>query len=724
MNSYTQLVDKAVDIFKPRKSAKYTTPVSDTIYSFDIETTSLFCIDGKWQRFNYEISQKDYRNIDKAALCYIWMFGVENTVYYGRELKDFELVLTQISDQELTKVIWVHNLSYEFTFLMNIFYNKYTITDVVAREVKKPIEFKIEELNIIFRCSYMLTNLSLDAAAKEYTDIEKKSGQLDYNVERSPLTKLTDKELEYCEYDILTLDKIIEHYRTEYGHIANIPLTSTGTVRRALRGKLGYWYIKKQQKLVPSEKIYLMLMQAFSGGFTHANVLHSNKVFYEDIESQDIASSYPAVLVMEKYPCKPFIKCNPRQFNDTHLRGQYCFFLRVKMEGLISRFYNHYIQAYKCRFYDKEGKKYDLAYAIKNRKKLGIIFDNGRIQKCDCTIEMIITDIDMDIIQHNYSGKFSIVECYKARKDYLDVNVIKFILELYKNKTSLKGVEEKVSIYKRDKERLNSCFGMAVTNQLKNSCEFDNNVWSHKAFSSEFIQEKLEEMQDSFSTLFFYAVGVWCTAAARRSLMKIVLDESMDKDVIYCDTDSCKFRNREQHQDLFMSYNLDMIERYKNVCERYPELEIKDFMPADKHGVLHPIGFYEFDALYSEFKTLGAKKYCGREEDGELHITVSGVSKKGAVALNDNIENFKKGFKWDYKTSGKKTHYYREVHLVRGNIVDDRQPAFEFMDVDGNNYLCNYGWSIVLMPTTYELGITDIYDEIIKIMNRRDDEVE
>ena len=126
----------------------------------------------------------------------------------------------------------------------------------------------------------------------------------------------------------------------------------------------------------------------------------------------------------------------------------------------------------------------------------------------------------------------------------------------------------------------------------------------------------------------------------------------MDRDTVYCDTDSVKFVNREKHQDIFLTYNNDMIEKYKTISEVYDDISIKDFMPADKNGVLHPLGFFEFDGLYTEFKTLGAKKYCYRE-DGKLHLTVSGVSKKGVSALNDDINNLKKGYVLDYDTSGK-----------------------------------------------------------------------
>ncbi len=715
------------------RSKKVDKPVSDTIYVLDIETTSLFNINGKYQVFDYSKSPDFYRDVDKVVVPYIWMFGVEDSVYYGREWKDFLEVLESISDPDMYKVIWCHNLSYEMVFLQSILDGKYTIDNVVARSIKTPIEFRIKELNIIFRCSYMLTNLSLASAAKEYTTLEKRDGeQYNYNVARSPLTYLSSYELEYCEYDIRVVTAIIRHFLKEYEHLYNIPLTSTGIVRKKLRDTMDVWYIRKQQALVPDAHTYMLLWQAFAGGFTHANVLHSGRLIKDrkgnflEVECEDEASEYPAKMTTERYACEPFRRCDLKQYESKRKRNAYAFLFKVEFRNVKSRYYAHFMQASKCLEYHEWMKK---------DCKAKVVFDNGRIASCDkCT--MILTDVDFEILKKNYKCKVHILEAYKAKKDYLDPRVIKLILTLYKNKTSLKGVEGKESIYKRDKAMLNSLYGMAVTNPLKQSAQFDE-YWSTADFSDEFIESKLQDMKKSYSTLMYFACGCWVTAYARRDLANIIMSShSMDRDVIYCDTDSLFFRNREQHQDIFLTFNNAMIEKYRSVCERYPDdIEMSDFMPADKKGVLHPIGHFEFDKLAKEYITLGAKKYCFRDaESGKLKITVAGVSKKGVSALNDDITKFKKGFVWDYFTSGKSTHFYREKYLytwkekdpdtgeivkkseVRSNLMDD----FTFEDIDGNMYTSHYRYGLVLMPTTYKLGVTDEYESIIKEIHRKE----
>lgn len=724
--------DQETNYYYQPRSKRVDKPISDTIYVLDIETTSLFNIEGKYKVFDYSLPADYYSNIDKVAVPYIWMFGVEDSVYYGREWRDFIKVLEGISSQDSYKVVWCHNLSYEMVFLMNLFDGKYTIENMCARTIKAPIEFRVKELNIIFRCSYMLTNLSLAAAAKEYTSLEKRSGEeFNYQMARSPLTKLSDKELEYCEYDIRVVTAIIRHFLKEYDHIYNIPLTSTGIVRKKLRDTMDVWYIKAQQKLVPDRHIYLMLWQAFSGGFTHANILYSGRLVRNrdgspaEVECQDEASEYPTKMVTEKFPCGKFIRCDHKQYKDVKKRAAYSFLFKVEFRNVKSRFYTHFMQASKCLEYKQW---------LRKENKARVVFDNGRIVSCDkCT--MVLTDVDFEIIKKNYRCEYHILECYKAKKDYLDVRIIKLICQLYSNKTSLKGVEGKEVIYKRDKAMLNSLYGMCVTNPLKQSAEFDAGVWSSAQFSDEFIDKKLADMKKSYSTLMYFACGCWVTAYARRDIANILLDKQMDKDVVYSDTDSIFIRNREQHQDVFLTYNNVMIEKYRSVCEKYPDLQISDFMPADKKGVLHPMGFFEFDKLASEFITLGAKKYCYRDaESGELKITVAGVSKKGVSALKDEIGMFKKGFVWGYKESGKNTHFYRERYLdyyyekdpesgniekksvVKDNLMND----FEFKDVDGNIYKSSYKWALVLMPTTYTLGVTSEYDAVIKDVLRKE----
>ena len=677
MIHYEKLTDVTTATYK-RKGSKYrkTQLYSDTIYTFDIEVSNLFYIDGSWRTFDDTKSKEYYVDVQKLGLPYIWQFGINDTVYYGRDLVDFLKVLKQISDENLCKIIYIHSLAYEFQFLLNIF-KDYTIDSMVCRDVHKPISFLIKELNIEFRCSYMLTNLSLAKASEEFTDV-KKLDTLDYDSKvRTPLTKLSQAELMYCEYDIICLYKIIKHFKEQYeNHVCMIPLTSTGEVRREFKKQVDYFYIRKQQQMTPTSKLYMILWACFSGGYTHSNIINTNTVI-EDVTSMDIASSYPYSLLC-KLPAKPFRRCTRSEFNTN---SNYGYIAYIKLYGVKSRYYTHYMQISKC-------------HNIK-----GLVADNGRVLKCDYT-ETWLTSIDFDLIQKNYAiHHYEIVECYKSYLDYLDERIIKFILRLYNNKTKLKGIPEKEAIYKRDKSMLNSLYGMSVTNKLKQSASYDNG-WCRAELTDEFIKEKLEEMRHSQSTLLYYGVGVWVTALSRKHLMDCVLySHDFDRHVIYCDTDSVKYYGNYDH--IFNEYNKKIYDSYIELCKRFTDLKVSDFMPVDINGKQHPIGFYEFDGHYDKFKTLGAKKYVA-EVDGKLYLTLAGVSKSGVTALKGDINNFQKGLVFDYDTSGKLTHFYNE-----------NQPETDIEDADGHIYHSSYSYGITLAPTTYTLGLTEIYDILV-----------
>ena len=84
-----------------------------------------------------------------------------------------------------------------------------------------------------------------------------------------------------------------------------------------------------------------------------------------------------------------------------------------------------------------------------------------------------------------------------------------------------------------------------------------------------------------------------------------------------------------------------------------------------------------------------------------LEITVAGVPKKGARALK-KLEDFKDNFIFDFKNTGK--------NLL---IYNDEMIDFELEDYQGNKELLKNRYGCVLVPTTYELGKSEEYAELI-----------
>ena len=66
--------------------------------------------------------------------------------------------------------------------------------------------------------------------------------------------------------------------------------------------------------------IIILLIDIFIGGYTHANMLDT-AITIENVGSYDLTSSYPAVMVFEKYPMTKFLKISynyEKYMNDVY----------------------------------------------------------------------------------------------------------------------------------------------------------------------------------------------------------------------------------------------------------------------------------------------------------------------------------------------------------------------------------------------------------------------
>lgn len=261
--------------------------------AFDIETTSF-----------YDKGIVDPDN--KRAIMYIWQFGIDNIVTYGRTWEEFQMFLVELAAElQLTEsrrlVIYVHNLAYEFGFMRKLF----NWDSVFLLEERKPVKCRVGGLE--FRCSLKLSGgRSLAKIGEELVSHEsrKQLGALDYELLRSPETPLTDEEMSYCEYDIRVLLDYIAEKIEQDGNITRIPLTNTGYVRNYCR-KACYSRWRKYRDLMDALTMdadeFSQLRLAFTGGHTHANASYVQKVL-QNVGSYDINSSYPSVMCLNRFP--------------------------------------------------------------------------------------------------------------------------------------------------------------------------------------------------------------------------------------------------------------------------------------------------------------------------------------------------------------------------------------------------------------------------------------
>ena len=125
------------------------------------------------------------------------------------------------------------------------------------------------------------------------------------------------------------------------------------------------------------------------------------------------------------------------------------------------------------------------------------------------------------------------------------------------------------------------------------------------------------------------------------------------------------------------------------------------------------LGIAEFDGIYSEFKTMGSKRYCYRlKKDASLHLTVAGVPKEGIYCLDDDITNFRKGFIFrndlTFRRNYRRANDWQDPHwkLKTEYIFHD---GINEVTIDGCKI--EYGCAIRLTDTEYELDHTIPYDK-------------
>ena len=636
--------------------------------------------------FDIEATSQIY-NGEKCAYMYIWMFGIGETVYYGRTWEQFgEFMQMLINQLELNLynrlIVYVHNLGYEFQFMRKFF----EWENVFSTEERKPIKAVVKQ-GIEFRDSYILSGYSLANVAKNLTKhkIKKLVGDLDYSLIRNSKTVLTKEEMEYCKNDVLiVLYYINEQIELYDNNITKIPLTNTGRVRRFVKNKCYYnnknhnktskgkynRYRELMKELTLTLDEYIMLKRCFMGGFTHASLKYVGETL-EDVTSIDFTSSYPSVMLSEKFPMSKPIKVDLRKenFEDLVNNDDVGLMFDIKIKGLHSKLtYESYLSESKC-------------FSQKNA-----IVNNGRIYQAD-EIITTITDIDYKILKHCYSwDSVEIANCYKFYMQYLPKPIIESVLELYQKKTILKGVKGYEVEYLVSKGMLNSVYGMMVTDIVREIIEY-NEGWNIIKPDDEEIEKQITKYNNSPNRFLYYPWGVWVTAYARRNLWNGILN--IGEDYVYSDTDSIKLLNYEKHIPYIEWYNKNLIEKLKKMCD-FRKIDFKLMKPKTKEGIEQMMGVWDYDAHYTHFKTLGAKRYLVRYDNGELALTVAGLSKKNGIEYMKRVCNndYKKVFEMfndelyiPADETGKNTHTYIDEEMkiqsidYQGNVEDIYIPS-------------------------------------------------
>ena len=677
---YENLNTKALTC-KHKKKPKY---LVYTFATFDIETTTID------------------NGIDTPyGFMYHWQMDVGGYVVTGRrweEWVNFMLKLVEIfkTDETRNFVVYIHNEAFEFQFIRDFLNAYFGGFRVFAAERRKPI-YVTTGNGIQFRCSYKLTNMSLEKAVQNELGVVhcKAAGDLDYRAIRTADAPLDDTEYAYCVSDVICLYELIERRLiNEHDNLESIPMTSTGYVRRDCRNacRKDEDYREEFLKQEMTESVYKLLMEAGRGGNTHANRYMSGRVWH-NVDSFDVASSYPAQMFLRKFPVSkftPYGEIESMTELDSLLLEYACLF-RIIFTGLEIK--------------DNIGMPY-IAISKATASSKHVTLDNGRVlsvinredrENDRGYIAMTLTDVDFQIIKEQYTwDDISISDFHIATYGYLPEALLSQVMAYFKAKTELKdkikeaeerGDQEKVAnlsyLYAKSKNRLNGIFGMCYTNPVHNVISInEDGEWIEDTPE---IADALKKYWKSRNSFLVYAWGVWITAWARRHLEDLFNALGQDK-VIYGDTDSGK------------AVDVD-ISKIDALNAKVMALADKRGAYCDYNGTRYYMGVYEHEnkVPIANFKTLGAKKYVYEDEKG-LHVTISGVSKKLGAKELGSIDNFVPSF--IFKDAGGLTLYY-----------NDAEQGIHQITVDGCTMTT--ASNIGMIDSTYEIGITKEYAELI-----------
>ena len=607
------------------------------------------------------------------AFMYVWQVCIEGNVVFGRrweELQEFmkNVVNAYKLSEDERVVVYVHNLSFEFQFIQDYF----KFTDVFAMASRSILTAKTAHLE--FRCSYKLSNMSLAKFIENTPNTLHYKGvdDLDYATVRTPDTPLTEIEYGYCFNDVKGLYECVMELLKE-DNIATIPLTSTGYVRRDCRKAMNK--NKDNRKMFLRSRLtllqYKLLRECFRGGNTASDRYLTNLIL-KIVGSYDLSSSYPFQMIAREYPLG---KWNYGVIPDIktleEYNSKYCTIARYSFKNIRLREEKPipYIPQSKC-------------LALGNDREIY----NGRILHADfLTISM--TNIDFDIVKEQYEyDEIAVEEFHYSRKGLLPKELRDTIMYYFEKKSELKGDEEHYYEYMKSKNKLNSIYGMTVTNILNTEIEYHDGEYTEKKMNEEEMQEALDKYYKNHRSFLNYSWGVFVTAYARRELEDGLNIAGLD--TIYCDTDSVKFIGN--HDKEFEAYN----ERLNKECE---EKGIRNY--TEVNGKRYYMGIFDKEKGYDEFITLGAKKYAFLQ-NGKLGITVSGLSKKkGAEELE--------------KKGGLRRFQRNEVFYNSGRTIAQYNSA-EIHDITVNGCTFSTASNLAIVDTTYTLGITDTMLDIIQ----------
>lgn len=620
----------------------------------------------------------DYSNDLKNAIgwVYQWCFSYQGKYIIGRTIPQlldcFDKIREFYTNEKQHTICYIHNLSYDLQYIKDFLFERYGNNyKMLAVAPHKFISFSIG--GIEFRCSYKLSNRSLYQWGKDLNVKHKKIILKEgYDKIRYPESPLNKNDWKYQIRDVFCMNECIEKEMEIEGdkHISQIPLTSTGYVRREGRKTFKNDFSNNRKKFLETRldhMQYVICRRAFMGGLTHANRhIVEKTVTGRNVKHRDFVSHYPSQQrCSREFPISKFEYGGENlSFKDLDYleeKGDLCYICKVTFKNIFLKNKNEtlpYISSNKCR----EGKI----------TPINTIEDNGRIIKCDGLFSLYLTHLDLKIIRKQYEFEYYNVDiAYTSQKGYLPKWFQDFVDKFFYEKSYYKELSKKDSTYNinlmKSKNKLNGIYGMTATDIIRTIFNMSTDgEWSKEVPKGEQIDELLDKYYKNKNSFLPYQFGLFTTANARYELMQfyyaITCDGKYPDLFLYCDTDSHFYIETYENKKLIDNLNNEFREKAE---------KRKEYIETDKKRYYYHSFELEPEEI-TEFRTLHSKCYAYNEwnkdlKKRELKCVIAGVtSKKGNLTRENElgtIENLRHGFEFT-KNGGTRCLYIEKNDIT------------------------------------------------------------
>lgn len=622
-----------------------------------------------------------------------WMESV--TQKYRLILKGNDKILPRV-------VLYIHNLSYDISYLLPYF-----------REYLKPhneYEKEFYEFNGLidgpnsyityvqgpfeFRCSYRLSNRSLDKWSKDMnTEHRKQIGLYDYDKVIYQDTELNEKEQTYDRLDVVVLQEALKK-QMEFHHdnLATIPLTSTGYPRRDLRAScLGEF---KTNIFGPSRLdygVYTACLKAYAGGYTHANRFLKDKILKGDIRHRDFKSFYPSVIRTKTYPLGRWLQIYDQGASPTYYDIKRILALSPEFSTMTN------IRIFKASLKSEKITMPFMQEAKLHGKKGSILSDNGRVIYFDNPegLEASFDNCTLKIINEQYNLDYEILKVWKNKNRVIPHQFTDIVDKYFKGKSDLKNVAKELEVQYGEtdprtleakvslqvvKALLNAIYGVTATNPIRSDWELtdenETRLLQLALFGKyeEVVTDKLDSYYDAKTTFLPYQIGVWITAYAREELYEYIQAIGYES-IIYCDTDSAFYLSSPEIEERIESLNQE-------------KRKTAPFVVLD-NGKKEYYDAFEEEPPIKEFKALHSKCYGYINNKGELVSVIAGVPARTLTGMKDgkpiyttreqelgSLENLKDEFPFKVNTG------VTAVYVGATGKGSERKP--KLIEIDGH----------------------------------------